>query len=406
MKSSASTEYLSSENAITRPLGRSPAVWLANDGGGTAGGGVSPTLGGGASSRWEPACFNFHISPQTGRSQEYPGPKTPAIPLERLKLSGWHVRNPGYTPKSRPARDAQVKISPGVTGLAIRKQDVKILRNYKKTYKAITPIRGEIDSFSNKSRQRLRDVCANCVPDLISSFCLTYHQNVPTDGRIAKRHLDLLLKRLRRRYEGLKYLWILEFQTNRQAPHFHLFFTCEPSEEMRLFLAESWNEITGETESHKKWHAHPTNFFSWDMGEGRYLTKYLDKEAQKCVPEGFSFPGRFWGCSRGLVPPPVMVTEQKLDEFLIPSLNPQTGEIYTTSAKKYIVRTLCRLIEARTRQTRAKLKEKGVKLWKFRKDRSRRIATSCNLKCVASSFWKIYQWLYEQEAYNDLVLST
>jgi hypothetical protein len=61
------------------------------------------------------------------------------------------------------------------------------------------------------------------------------------------------------------------------------------------------------------------------MGSGGYLCKYLDKEYQKAVPEDFLFPGRFWGCSRNLVPHP-----QLFDKTEFPTetrIDFETGEI-------------------------------------------------------------------------------
>ena len=73
----------------------------------------------------------------------------------------------------------------------------------------------------------------------------------------------------------------MEFQTKRQVPHFHFFFSLPATREFQRFLANSWNRITKESETHLVWHLHHKNFFKWNMGSGSYLTKYLEKEAQK-----------------------------------------------------------------------------------------------------------------------------
>jgi hypothetical protein len=54
-------------------------------------------------------------------------------------------------------------------------------------------------------------------------------------------------------------------------------------------------------------HNNDKNFISWDMGNGSYICKYLEKSRQKDVPDGFLNVGRFWGSSRGLVPMPIDV---------------------------------------------------------------------------------------------------
>jgi len=51
---------------------------------------------------------------------------------------------------------------------------------------------------------------------------------------------------------------------------------------------------------------------AWEMKGAGYLRKYMSKEAQKCVPPGFGWCGRFWGCSRGLVPDPVALDADDL----------------------------------------------------------------------------------------------
>jgi hypothetical protein len=66
----------------------------------------------------------------------------------------------------------------------------------------------------------------------------------------------------------------------------------------------------------RDWHKNPRNFIDWDMGNGQYLCKYLDKEAQKAVPEEFHNVGRFWGCTRGIVAIPTEVRDKYITEHL------------------------------------------------------------------------------------------
>jgi hypothetical protein len=80
-------------------------------------------------------------------------------------------------------------------------------------------------------------------------------------------------------------------------------------------MAGKWNEIAEpKSEEHLKVHLHKKNFIPWEMRSAGYLCKYLDKEHQKRVPEGFEGVGRFWGCSRGLVPAGVIVIDQAIDD--------------------------------------------------------------------------------------------
>lgn len=164
--------------------------------------------------------------------------------------------------------------------------------------------RSTIDGFSEGSRRRLRRVASEAGEGLVSQFGLTYHETQPTGDEV-KRHLNAWLTWLRRRVDGIKYLWVLEFQ-RRGAPHFHVFLSEECGQDalLQMHMAQKWNQITGETLDHLSFHLHAKNFVTWDMGNGAYACKYLEKEYQKCVPDGFGWVGRFWGSSRSLMPKP------------------------------------------------------------------------------------------------------
>lgn len=172
-------------------------------------------------------------------------------------------------------------------------------------------LRGEITGFSRASQRRLSFVARNCGDNLTSQFCMTYHKKRPT-GEESKKHLNTFLTTLRQRFPDLKYLWIMEFQS-RGVVHYHLFSNLTPSTAIRLRLARLWNQITEETEEHRRFHAFPINFIKWDMGSGNYVTKYLQKMEQKGVPDDYTNCGRFWGNSRGLMPIPYQFT---MDEIL------------------------------------------------------------------------------------------
>lgn len=164
-------------------------------------------------------------------------------------------------------------------------------------------LRSSIDGFSEGSRRRLKRTASEASDILKSQFGLTYHETRPS-GDDVKRHLNAWLTWLRRRVKGIKYLWVLEFQ-RRGVPHFHVFLSVEcVYDALHVDMANKWNEITGETPEHRIFHMNAKNFIPWDMGSGAYACKYLEKEYQKHVPDGFGWVGRFWGSSRSLVPPP------------------------------------------------------------------------------------------------------
>jgi len=231
--------------------------------------------------------------------------------------------------------------------IKIYKKDVKITRNAPPPGKSkvCTP-RGKIDSFSQKSRARLRFVAANSDRPLISQFCLTYHQQIPDSGQAIKKHLDIFLKFLSRQVHDFVYLWVLEFQ-KRGAPHFHVFLSIPPDPYFQCLMASRWRQITGESEEHERFHAHASNWIDWDMGNGSYLCKYLCKGEQKTVPEHFKDVGRFWGCSRRMVTVQAVIEESDLaNQSQGAQVNPETGELEEPKSYARIVRALRRFQRA------------------------------------------------------------
>lgn len=201
-----------------------------------------------------------------------------------------------------------------------------------------------ITGFSSHSRRRLRFAAVNAFPTLVSQFGLTYHDSWPTDGRTSKAHLNTWLTYVRRRLPGVGYLWLLEFQ-KRNAPHYHVFFTTPPDEAARRDLAAAWCRITSPgDDTALRFHQDQRNWIDWDMGTGAYLCKYLDKEAQKCVPEGYSNFGRFWGNSQKLVPDPTTLPLDDLDH--VAEVDQETGEYF--GGQSVVIRWLGRLAEKQT----------------------------------------------------------
>lgn len=233
-----------------------------------------------------------------------------------------------------------------LVGVEIYPRALRIVRESHVEKKGSPPVRGEIDNFSDKSRSRLRFVAGNtCIP-LVSQFCMTYHNSNP-DGRTVKRHLNAFLTKFRKHYPSVHYLWILEFQT-RGVPHFHLYTSLpHTTNGLHEFLAKSWHRIAEPSSpEHLRFHLHPRNFTAWDMTSPGYLTKYLEKQNQKHVPEGFTGCGRFWGHSRDLVAIPEISTlddVKALDWF-----DQATGEYQ--DAERYIIRTLSRWHSSKLRK--------------------------------------------------------
>jgi hypothetical protein len=199
-----------------------------------------------------------------------------------------------------------------------------------------------------------------------------------------KSHLNAFLVDLRRHFPGVRYLWILELQ-KRGTAHFHLYSTLEHSSNTGMILGTIWNRIAepGDRE-HLQFHQHASNFIPWDMVSGSYLCKYLHKEAQKAVPEGFTGVGRFWGNSRGLVPDPTAIETADLDAaFSYEVTDQETGEVREFRASKYITRQLCRHHEKSLRRSP----------WK---SSARKRPTSYTLPNAAAVYTTLENWIARQ----------
>jgi len=201
-----------------------------------------------------------------------------------------------------------------------------------------------LQGFSSKSQRNLRFTAVNASPALISQFGLTYHNEWPTDGRESKRHLNAFLVALRRLLPDVGYLWIMEFQ-KRNAPHYHLFLTVPPDQSQQRHLAEVWSRLTSPNDpAALQFHMHQNNWIPWEMNNANYLAKYLDKEAQKAIPQGYHSFGRFWGATRALVPAPLTIPLEALS--VLDQVDPDTGEIH--SGETLLIRWLGRLAEKQT----------------------------------------------------------
>ena len=277
-----------------------------------------------------------------------------------------------------------------VESILLYPSSVKVLRpKYTSAKPDNSPVaRSGIEGFSDSSRRRLRFLAGNTSTPLISQFCLTYHKTCP-DGLTVKKHLNSWLTRLRTRFPEVAYLWVLEFQT-RGVPHFHVWLNMSADlPGLRNILAKSWNKIAEpDNETHFKFHNHKSNFIPWEMYNPSYACKYLDKQSQKSVPDGFTGCGRFWGNSRELLATPTEIFPSDLDYLTPDEIDFQTGEITSTSPFIRIVRTL------------GKLHEKKLSKSPWR-SRVRNGLTSCTLQTGAVQFRQMlahFQRMYQDES--------
>jgi len=76
------------------------------------------------------------------------------------------------------------------------------------------------------------------------------------------------------------------------------------------------------------------------MKKGGYLCKYLEKKEQKNVPNNFENVGRFWGCSRNMVPDPDQWFFSDLEKIVVENTDKITGEVHGVKIPKLLYRTL------------------------------------------------------------------
>ena len=155
--------------------------------------------------------------------------------------------------------------------------------------------RNEIDSFSRKSKKRMRLVLEDTEGLWKTWFIFTYPKIFSKDGRKLKRDIDVMNHWLRRK--GIKdYFWGKEFQ-KRGAPHVNFLLPCELDvREVR----KAWYKIVGSEDPKHLKNGVKVRRISDKAKLAGYILGDLRKQGQKEVPEGYENIGRFWGCSRAL----------------------------------------------------------------------------------------------------------
>lgn len=193
-----------------------------------------------------------------------------------------------------------------ISGVSIFRQDVVVWRGSRTAYPG-PHVRGDITEFSLRSRQRLAFVACNTPVDFNIMLTLTYPKEYPCNGATVKTHFRAFCQFVRRDSLCPNYLWFLEFQ-QRGAPHFHILLdayiprTKAAMSDLRFRVACAWYRIvaSGDTK-HLAAGTRVERIRKLD-GAKRYACKYAFKMYQKQVPVGYRDVGRFWGCSRGVVP--------------------------------------------------------------------------------------------------------
>ena len=183
-----------------------------------------------------------------------------------------------------------------------------------------------IVKLSTKSLSRLAFTVLNAEKEFLTMQTLTYPEIFPADGKEVKKHLNALLTYQGRHIGEMSYLWFLEFQ-KRGAPHIHIMTTYpKPTEKQRKQFANIWAGIIAwvieDQQKVYKVHSHEK---AWEEirskhGAAGYVLKYALKTSQKTVPKAYSNVGRFWGCSRDVIPNPIMThdtNDRQVRAFLL-----------------------------------------------------------------------------------------
>jgi hypothetical protein len=196
---------------------------------------------------------------------------------------------------------------PPVRGVKIFKSDVVVVREAGAANES-PGTRSSITEFSKRSRQRLAFVACNTSVKFRTMITLTYPKEFPTDGRRVKANLNAFLAALER-HQGRRpsYLWFLEFQI-RGAPHYHILLDVPmPTrpvdiKNFRNWVAETWYRVVDSGDHKHREAGTRTERIRKRDGAARYAVKYSMKMKQKACPPDYRDVGRFWGCSRDVVP--------------------------------------------------------------------------------------------------------
>lgn len=162
------------------------------------------------------------------------------------------------------------------------------------------PKRGRCLHFSAPCQRRLRNAMAQMLRIAPAAFAtLTYPAVWEPNARTWKRHLDMLTKRMRRRYPELAGFWKLEFQ-RRGAPHFHLMIFGAPTTEdnprafveLRQWIATNWFEVVASGDEKHLYAG--TQLDEVRTNAQQYTCKYVSKDQ---LPESVrdTHNGRWWG---------------------------------------------------------------------------------------------------------------
>lgn len=184
-----------------------------------------------------------------------------------------------------------------------------------------------VSGFSAVARRNLRKAALRVRWDqmgYLGLVTLTFPKEYPKNGRLAKRHLNLLWGRWKSRFgERPMGMWGMEFQ-ERGALHFHCFLRIPATpgglpedryEDLRAWGFDVWSELVGfppvpgyelawQRDRQLRFNVSPA-WYADSLSAvqiARYLVDHAGKGAQKELPADFEEPGKWWstvGLGRG-----------------------------------------------------------------------------------------------------------
>lgn len=160
--------------------------------------------------------------------------------------------------------------------------------------------RGAVKGFTVASRRRLMQTIARIRRDaeLPCFVTLTYPSEFPSPKE-SKRHMEIFIKRIKRKFESVGLIWKLEPQ-ERGAPHYHLLVWGVDEDDLHVWVPPTWFDIAGSGDTnHLLFHTgalgnqHCVQLVRSFRGVWSYASKYLGKTFD--VAGWDEKPtGRFW----------------------------------------------------------------------------------------------------------------
>ncbi len=156
--------------------------------------------------------------------------------------------------------------------------------------------RKPITDFSRRARTNMQQtLCAIPKAEVTRGMLfvtLTYPGEWSQNARVWKRDLDKFGKRFRRRFPAGAFVWKLEPQPKRKAPHYHLIVTGIKFVS-KDWLSRAWYDSVGSKDERHLRAGTQVQIVHSHRGVLSYAAKYTAKH--QTLPAEWQAPGRWWG---------------------------------------------------------------------------------------------------------------